>query len=301
MPLLQREERKKHMGKKDREFWESAALNNAAFNHYYNRLMEIAISRFEWGNLPDTVDERFMELIICSEGRALFFKDEVLGYLALRGITAPPLDVNNIPTERTAIAANGYHRQLDQTNSVIIFYNMLRTIPKLDITMYAKRLYNLDRIIDVNSNAQKTPILIECTQEQELTLKNIYMQYQGNMPAIIADKSFNPNDITVLKTDAPYCADKIYALRNQIWNDALTFLGITNVSVNKKERLLSDEVTKNNGAVMAARNSVLEARERACQLINKMFNLNVYCRFKEEVMTKDYGENIDEKEVIENE
>lgn len=52
--------------------------------------------------------------------------------------------------------------------------------------MFAKRLYNLDRAIDVNANAQKTPVVIKCTQEERLTLMNLYKQWEGNEPMISA-------------------------------------------------------------------------------------------------------------------
>ena len=50
------------MGKGKREKWVSALLNNRTYLQYYNRLLELAINMYEWKNLPDTVDERFLEL-----------------------------------------------------------------------------------------------------------------------------------------------------------------------------------------------------------------------------------------------
>lgn len=272
------------MAKKNDDFWLAANANGITFRHYYNRFVEIAISRFEWEGLPDTIDPRFLELCLVSEGHVLFFKDEVLGFLALRSILAPPLDVYNVPMNRRAIANNGYQKQCDETDSVIIYNNQIRTIPKMDLIAYSKRLYNLDRIIDVNANAQKTPILIKCSQQQELTMKNVYMKYDGNMPVIMASDKFNEDAMDVLSTNAPYVCDKIYQLKTQIWNEAMTFLGINNVNITKKERLLQDEVTRNSGGVVAARNSYLDARKYACEQINKMFpELNVSCKFKENI------------------
>lgn len=291
------------MSKKDKQFWESASLNNSTFNYYYNRLTELAISRFEWKNLPDSVDPRFLELCLYGEGHCIYFNDDVLGNLALRCIIAPPLNVYNIPTKRRAIANNGYQKDLSIKNSVIIYNNLIRTVPKVDITLFAKRLYNLDRIIDVNANAQKTPILIKATQQQELTLRNLYMKYEGNMPVVFADSAMTDDPLTVLKTDAPYISDKIYMLKTQIWNEALTYLGINNINLLKKERLLSGEVTRNSGATNASRNSSLEARQIACEKINKMFNTNISVEFKTDITILDENnfDNMNEKEGTENE
>lgn len=267
---------------KDREFWQSANMNNATFMQYFNRLTELSISMFEWKNLPPTVDPRFLELILFGDGMAIFFKDDILGYCALRTVIGGQLNVYQIPTQRRAYANNGYNINLDENNSVIIFNNLLHTNSTLDVEMFAKRLYNLDRIIDVNANAQKTPVLLSCDETQRLTLLNLYKQYDGNAPVIYGDKNLSPNALKVLSTGAPYVADKIYTLKTQIWNEALTYLGISNINVQKKERLITDEVTRNQGSVIASRYSRLESRRQACKQINEMFNLDIWVDYKED-------------------
>lgn len=274
---------------KDRNFWESARYNKDGFMQYFDRLTELSISMFEWKNLPDTIDERFLELALFGDGMAIFFEDEVLGYLALRTMIGGRLDVYQIPTERTAYASNGYNKHLDNENSVIIFNNMIHTNSTRVVETYARRLYELDRIIDVNAKAQKTPVFIQCEETQRLTMKNLYMKYEGNEPFIFGDKSLNPNALKVLKTDAPYVADKIYQLKTQLWNEALTYLGISNLNVQKKERLISDEVIRNQGSTIASRYSRLESRRKACEQINDMFDLDIECNYRE-----DYREADDE-------
>lgn len=268
--------------RKDRQFWESAIMNNSTFRQYYNRLVELSISMFEWKNLPDSVDPRFLELTLFTDGQAVFFEDEVMGFLALQNAMGGGFDVYRIPTNRRAYAVNGYQKQLDENDSVIIYNNYLHTNSMLDVQMFAKRLYNLDRAIDVNANAQKTPILLLCDDSERLTLENMYMQYDGNKPVIKGVKGLNPNAFTVLKTDAPFVADKLYQLKTQIWNEALTYLGISNINITKKERLITDEVTRNQGGTIASRYSRLQARREACKKINDMFGLDVWCDYRED-------------------
>lgn len=270
------------MAKRDRQFWESATLNNATFRQYYNRLTELSISMFEWKNLPDTVDPRFLELTLFTDGQAVFFEDEVLGYLALQNSKSGKFNVYRVPAERRAFAVNGYQKDLSDKDSVIIFNNYLHSNSRLDVEMFARRLWNLDRAIDVNANAQKTPVLIQCDETQRLTMLNLYKKYDGNEPFIFGDKNLNPNAIKTLKTDAPYVADKLYQLKTQIWNEALTYLGISNINIAKKERLITDEVTRNQGGTIASRYSRLEARRDACRQINKMFGLDIWCDYRED-------------------
>ena len=267
---------------KDTMFGESLYMNNRTYLQYYNRLTELAISMFEWTGLPDTIDERFLEMCLFTDGMAVFFEDEVLGYLALQCMIGGRLNVYRIPMERRAYATNGYNKELDGTNSVIIFNNYMHTNSMLDVEMFAKRLYNLDRAIDVNANAQKTPVLIQCEESQRLTMKNLYKQFEGNEPFIFGTKGLDANGLKVLNTGAPYVADKLYELKVQYWNEALTYLGISNINVLKKERMITDEVTRNQGGVVASRYSRLESRRQACEMINKMFGLNIWCDYRED-------------------
>lgn len=269
--------------KRNREFWESARNNDMAFRKYYNRLSELAMSMFEWKNLPETIDERFLELTLFGRGAAVFFRDEVLGYLALPTMLGGELNVYRIPKRRTAYANNGYKMQLDESDSVIIFNNLLHTSSAPEIDDFAEILYDIEQSIIVNAKAQKTPILLSCTEQEKLTLKNAYMQYEGNMPVIHTYKDFDPtNAIKALNTGAPYVADRLYALKTEIWNEALTFLGISNVSFQKRERMVTDEVTRGMGGVVASRFSRLNARRQACEQINKMFGLDIWVDFREE-------------------
>lgn len=276
------------MGRRRTRFEESAVMNNSTYRQYLNRLTELSISMFEWQNLPDTIDPRFLELTLFKDGQAVFFEDEGLGYLALQVTTnGGDFDVYRIPIKRRAYAVNGYQRSLSNKDSVIIYNNYLHTNSYLDVRQFAQRLYNLDRIIDVNANAQKTPILVQGTEQQRLTLMNLYKEYDGNAPVIFGDKNLDINSLKSISTQAPYVADKIYQLKTQIWNEALTYLGISNINVQKKERLISDEVTRNQGGTIASRYSRLESRREACKKINTMFGLNIWCDYREDFQEVD--------------
>ena len=273
--------------KRDKKFYDSAQLNNRTYMHYYNRLKELAISMFEWKNVPDSIDVRFLELCLFEKGACVFFKDEVMGFLALNVAMNGKWNVYNIPIDRRAYATNSYQRNLNINDSVIIYNNMIRQNTANDMELYARRLYECDRTADVNIKAQKTPVAILCDENQRLTMKNLYMQYDGNEPFIFGDKNLDLKNVTVLQTGAPFVADKILETKTKIWNEALTCLGISNVSAQKKERLISDEVIRSMGGTIASRYSRLESRRTACNMINKMFGLNMSVDFKDDFREAD--------------
>lgn len=270
------------------EFEDSAMLNNRTYLQYLQRLTELSISMFEWKNLPPTVDARYLELHLFENGCMVYFNDDVIGNLCLDCIVSGRLDVYGYPLLRRAYSSyNNYQKLLKSSDSVIIYNNMLRTNSVLDVKMFARRLYNLDRIIDVNANAQKTPVLVRASEKQRLTMLNLYKEYDGNAPFIFGDKNLDMNALTVLKTDAPYVADKIYQLKTQVWNEALTYLGISNINIAKKERLITDEVTRNQGGTIASRYSRLESRRQAVEKINEMFGTNIEVNYREDFQMLD--------------
>lgn len=280
------------MSKSKKRRWRSAELNNQTYIDYYERLMELALNVFEWENLPPTVDERFLELTLYEYGYCLYFNDEIIGNLALTCTIGGQLDVYRIPILRRAYAVNGYNKLCKSSDSVLIFNNYLHTPTQLTIELFARRLYEIERAIDVNVKAQKTPTAILASEQQRLTMQNLYMQYDGNEPFIFGDKNMDLEGIKSIKTDAPFVADKLQILKHQIWNEALTFCGIENSNADKKERLVSDEVGSNYGNIEAQRNVMLNARRQAVEKINRMFGTNINVKFRSSLATLVNNENV---------
>ena len=133
----------------------------------------------------------------------------------------------------------------------------------------------------LNTDIYDEIITVE-NEAQMLTLKNLFMKYDGNTEVIFADKSLKPDSIKVLKTDAPYIADKITQLKKEVWQEVLTFLGVPSTQIQKKERLITDEVNLSLGGVLANRFSPLGARQEALEQINNMFGLNISVNYRGE-------------------
>lgn len=279
------------MGRRNRnkdQFNQSAVDNNLTFRQYLDRLTELSISMFEWRNLPPTVDARYIELQLFETGCMIYFDDDVIGNLCLNCLYNGQFDVYGNPTSRRAYSKyNQYQKELNQDDSVVIWNNYLRTNSIMQVRQYALRLYNLDRIIDVNANAQKTPVIVQATEKQRLTMLNLYKEYNGNAPFIFGDRDIDFQGLKAISTGAPYICDKIYQLKTQIWNEALTYLGISNINIQKKERLITDEVTRNQGGTIASRYSRLESRREAVKKINEMFGTNIEVNYREDFQEVD--------------
>lgn len=291
------------MGRRRTNFDSSLEGNMKSYWQYIDRLTEIAISVFEWKGLPDTIDERFLELTLFNNGTAVWFIDDVLGDLALPVALNGKWNVYNEPITRRAYSTNGYSRELDESDSVLIYNNRMRKPSRPMIRYFAGLLWDLDQTISVNARAQKTPVLIQANEKQRLTMLNLYKEYDGNSPVIFGDKNLSTDQIKAIQTGAPYVSDRIYDLKVKYWNEALTYLGVPNVSEQKKERLITDEVLRSQGGTLANRYSRLKARQDAAEKINRMFDLNITVNFREGTTEEVTGRGIEkvEEEVIEDE
>jgi hypothetical protein len=264
------------------------------FDFWFEYLYLLSINRFDWHNLPEEIDELFQEKGLIDRGCMLFAKDEILGkYLITKFTTAGVFDLYGIPTRRMASANNGYHKMFTDTESVIIGNNRLFSPEISKIIKYALQLANLDLAKDVNTNAQKTPIGIQCEDKERASYEKWLAKYNGNAPVILTSKNFNQGNINTISFNVPFVVDKLHAELHMLLNDAYTALGIESSNTDKAERMITDEVTSNLGAVETQRYVGLNARRYACKQINKMFGLNVTVDFKSNMDTITTPEEID--------
>ncbi len=267
----------------------SQNINNRTFLDIYTRLKNLAVTRFQWKNLPLTCDARTLEMRLFDRGNCHHFDEELVGNLTLPCTLSGGYTVYGIPTRRRPFSISEQHSVFDfrdPSNSVIIFNNYARTDTSETIILYSYLLYEIRRAIDVNVKGQKTPILLRSSEKQRLTLRNLYMQYDGNIPFIFGDPNLNLSDmLEAIRTDVPYVSDKLKILYNNIYNEVLSFLGIENANQDKRERLVAEEVGGNDGNVEANRESFLVARQEAAEQINAMFGTNIKVAYRSNLDT----------------
>lgn len=268
--------------------------NVNSFIKYRDQLMELGMTMIGWDfskiakEKRQFLNQRQIEYHEYFKGATVFFEDEALGaYLCLPVMLGGQFDFDDIPKRRVAYAKNGYRKELDESNSVVIYNNYLRRPSCYTVNHYANRLADLENAIDVNCKAQKTPIAILCNENERLSMENLYSQYEGNYPFIFGEKDLNIAGVRAINTGAPFVADKMFQIKMQIWNEALTHLGISNISYQKKERLVSDEVIRNMGGTIASRYSRLEVRRDACEKIKDMFGVEIEVNFRDDYRQTD--------------
>lgn len=256
-------------------------INDRTITDYFIRLMLIARSLFKYENLPNGMDEKWIERYLFSEGACLFYKDPTVGYMVAKIGETGPLNYYDEPTTLRPYATNYIYKGkelINNVNCVIIRNNdeMLPTAPTLQI--YAYDLTNIKRTQDTNIVNLKMPTIVRCSDKQKLSLKQTIAQRNDNEPVIWGDKNLDLSNVEVLDLKTTIVFDKLQIQKHAIWNECMTFLGINNANMDKRERLVDDEVQANNEQVKACEDVMLKAREDAIKRINEMFGLDIKVR-----------------------
>ena len=302
-------------------FRDAILMNNRTYNDYLDRMRKICLSMFEWVNLPDSMNARFLEQCLYYQGQAALLYDNDYGYLNTMASDGGYINIYGLPTEIMCYSYRFNQRRGLYTvdtgeekdkECILVLNNYDRVPTSYTISLFCYRLAEAQRTIDTNVKAHRTPILITTDQKQYFTLKKMYEEYDGNTPAIFADKNIiTPDALKALKTDAPMIVKDILDYKREIWNEFLTFMGISNLS-EKRERLISDEIDSNNELVNLNLQALLTPRKEACRQFNEKYGLmgekaidvkvrsdlyNIVKQF--ESVTDDYRDQIRTEEVLE--
>ena len=263
-------------------FRDAMILNSETYSDYLGRMKKICLSMFEWKNLPPSMNARFLEMCLYYIGQAAMLYDENYGYMNTMAADGGYINIYGLPTEVQCYSYRFNQRRSlftltsgeEKDKECILVMNNYERIPtQSTVILFAKRLAEAQRTADVNIQAQRTPILIATDQKQYFTLKKMYEEYDGNTPAIFADKNLiDPNSLKAIKTEAPFIAQNIMDYKREIWNEFLTTMGISNLS-EKRERMISNEVDSNNELINLNLQALLAPRKEACQLFNEKYGL----------------------------
>lgn len=267
------------------ELADTVLVNDLTYIDYLERFKKIAMSIFEWVNLPDSMDARYLERCLYYLGMASLLKTDLYGFINTKCTSGGDLNIYGLPTElncysytfnenrRLYSGLNEINPSGETEEAILVMNNWERVPTASTMELFALRLYEAQRTCDINIKAQRTPILMLIDENQKLTMKNIYQQYDGNTPVIFGDKNqLDPNSIKAISTTAPYLADKLTDYKNAIFNEALTFLGVNSV-FEKRERLVTDETQSNNELINLNLMSYLAPRKKACEQFNEKFGL----------------------------
>lgn len=262
---------------------------------YLRQLLTLAENVFEFEDLPPFIDTAFMNKTLLNDGAIAFFKDEVMGLLALPFVNVGMLDVYGRPNEIKVISKSNYTRTLSRDEFVIMYDNNGRYPLYLDICQYAERLAQCQRTMDINIAQQKTSRFWKTKSENERTVKDIINNVDSFENTVLTYDNIDLDDTQIVLQPAPYVSDKIDLQKDKLWNEFLRLIGIANISYQKKERSIRDEIQAMQGGTVASRYSRFEPRLKAIKEINEKFGTNIKVKYYDGVPTSEKEANEDDE------
>ena len=133
----------------------------------------------------------------------------------------------------------GFNKDLWAAECVPIWANYLRRPDHFAISLYARRLADIDRTIDVNLANLKLPLIVQIPESARLNYKNLLGQVYRNEPAIVTDEQTFAqlhDSIGYFDPGVPNHVNELQQAKITIWSEIMTYLGIDNTNIMKAER-----------------------------------------------------------------
>lgn len=272
-------------------------INNFnTFCMYKREFSTLAENVFVYKNLPITIDVSYMNKCLFKKGEvAVYYEEAVDGLVALPFINIGPLDIYNKPIKIQCIAKNGVKSRILNPGEYVIIYDNDGKYPLwLDLEQYGERLAQIRRIMDINIGQQKTPRIIQTPQELKRTMEDVTSDIDACVDTVIAYDNLNVDNIDVILTPAPYIANDLRVEFDRLWSEALNLIGITNLSMQKKERMIRDEMIASQGGCIANRFNRYRPRKEAIKRINYLFSDFLLAPIEVEFYDKEPDSEVDD-------
>lgn len=249
-------------------------------NYLITRMLNLSSSSVKWEGLPDYIDTIRLENILTRTGSAIIGYDDITDkYYIGQNASVGNIDFYGYPMNRKMIGANGQNINFSPDTSVIIYNNSTRSSDLWVFELFAEWLSDILCAVQVNINTQKTMPIIPTTQEQQLSVINAYEDLVSNIPYVLVDQnSFNADSFkNALTFDnrKSFTSDQMIGVYRELWNQFLTYVGINNVNVEKRERTNVPEITSNLDEILMMRRNRINAREFSCKQMSEILGLNV--------------------------
>ncbi len=272
------------------ELWQLTAGHNRAYMLFMQRFLNIFLNRFELKNLPEetariTCYNNNQERFQFFAPAVSIFKDGALGVQVLPVMSwNSERDIAGFPLEWEVTAGNGYKKKLNRDNAVLMYNDMAFTVPFIHLLYELSFMVDIDNTHRQNLFALRQPILMEITEDEKKSAAKFVDNLRDFADIIkvrvretergMKDKT-GPFDMKVFNSGATIIGDELNKDFVNFENRALTYLGINNVTFEKKERMLTGELSQNDQLVQSNFTNALTCRKNAWELANKMFGTSV--------------------------
>ena len=253
-------------------YWQSPSYNQRLVMMYRNAIVQMAMNRFKWVNLPPTCNERFLEWTLLYEGVATICypqSEEGVFYSTRATFQEYPNVYDDYPFWRST-GNNGWDFAASLESGVLVWDNSTRMPLLSTIEIKAQELAHIQLTKEMNRFHQQIPWILKGPANRKNDMLQITKQVAGGEQAIIADDSFNDIEVDALMTTVPFLGEQLSLDEKNCWNSIYLMLGIENAPI-KRERQTEDEIQAMKSPAELVRLASLNERRRAAEYLNNHF------------------------------
>lgn len=286
--MARRKKRERSYSYGDR-YWQTANYNNRIYLMIRDDIINLALSRFRWVNLPETCNERYLENALLMDGCATIAQPIGSGsFLSLNAISYGPPNMYGEPKKWFARGDGGRTRfMVTNDNGVFIYDNLTRYPLMTKIDLWAREIADIIRVKQINRFHQRIPLLITGAQERVFDMTNLLKQVTQGELAIITTDGISDIDVKAQPTEIPFIGEALQSEYENTWNNVYKMLGIDNLPF-KAERRIEDEVTSTKEPTELAALSPLESRRNAAEKLNRRFGTNIEVVWRHDNISDNY-------------
>ena len=283
----------------------SQLTNMLTYNKVRRKMVMLASNVFNFKNLEEYapyIDKDYINRKLVYNGAIAWFYDDVMGLLALPFNQKGKPDIYGNPTSIEVIGSNGYHKSLSKGEYIIMYDNAGRYPLINDIIQDAERIALCKRVQDTNISQQKNSRIWKTDKAREKTVKDLLNKVDGNVENVVAYDNVDIDTLTSTLAVVPYITNDLDEHIRTLWEEFYAHIGISSVLVNKKERLIKDEMRASQGGTIASRFIRFNPRVDALDKINKKWKVNIELEYYDGLPTTLEESNdtpyIEEEEVV---
>ena len=244
-------------------------------------LMKLALGRFEWINLPDSVSPRFLEKTLLMQSRGIFFigrnedslEEELL---ATPVIPQGPPDLYDNWNSYKAQGGNGRIMPIPDGEGVMIYDSMSRFSVWNTIEIAVNELTQVDMQQMANLRQQRELGMVSVPESSKQDATRVLTALEMNDEYIVVEEEFEKTvKPGIFMTGADYKQDKFHEDRTAKLNGIYLQLGIDHVPFEKQAHMLETETEKSTDAVMRVRDDLLNARLEAIEEVNRRWGTKI--------------------------
>lgn len=265
-----------------------AMRKRAEYTNNYEALFRLLFhNSVKINNLPEKLPKRYLLNTLLNKGAIAYDKETKLFLPFAKG----GIDVYGLPTTYFLIGYNGFYKERNADDVVIIRANDLMYPISNYLSQQVEKLVEFDVSIAQNLEAIKTMTIIRVGEKSSLlTLANIDNARRIGSMIAYTDKEISLSDnLSVASTGAEYIVDKLQENKRIVVNETLSVIGIGSSNTDKRERVQSMEVLASFGFAKNCIKTLVETVNYDCEVggLNMRFEENTELNY-----------NLEEKENV---